>query len=174
MCRKIKCNGTDFWEWRMWWASPCSPRRNKLPRDHLLLPRRSGWQISSPRAQFIIILSLQEKNKLFLGQRCQAPCIKWVVSYFRDLSHFLLSGQRAFLNLNLSTHRHKLIYSPHSLLHSVKTILPLQSGISPSPWENGPVLPGGFSLMFFLHQCLFSFTQFCLCSFWHHSRPQPR
>lgn len=114
MCRRIKCNGTDFWEWRMWWASLCSPRRNKLPRDHLLLPRRPGQQISSPRAQFIIILSLLEKYKLFLGQRCQAPCIKWVVSYFRALSHFLLSGQTAFLNLNLSTHSHKLIYIPNS------------------------------------------------------------
>lgn len=159
MCRRIKCNGTDFWECRMWWASLCSPRRNKLPRDHLLLRRRPGRQISSPRAQFIIILSLLEKYKLFVGQRCQAPCIKWVL-LFQSLVPLSTIRTNSIPESELEhTWSQANIHPQLSYFTQSRQFCHPQSGISPSPWENGPVLPGGFSLMFFLPHRLFTFAQ---------------
>jgi len=67
----IKFNGSDFFgtENVMSLFVLQGPTTRPLPPEiTLLLPRRSGHQIQSPRAPVTEILSLLEKYKLLLGQ----------------------------------------------------------------------------------------------------------
>lgn len=159
----MKCNDSDIRGRERNGGSDLQRAPN--PRNHLHPSQEFRHQTQSLSDSNLLYW---KSTKLLFGRRCQAPCIRWIVSYFNALSQFLLSGRIA--TLSLSSCRRGV----HPHFTQSRQFCCLQPGIAANPWGDGSVLAGSVSLLLPCCLLLLLLLRSCLCSSSRQSRPWPR